>query len=189
MKNLGKKIFVVAVFSLLTAALASASEKEGKALTAFGSLGYRLGVMDKKPVGMPGLEMGLVLWERLLLGVETRSVLPELDRRLAGESRTLQGGSGGLLIGINIIKGGIFTLGFQNVSGFGGYVFRGENGIAMLHYFVDSSLFGEWEIRDHLRLGLSLGNRVSYRVKDGDGLDADMQKGPFAGLYLKLGTF
>lgn len=176
------------MFAAVTAACAGIGI-EDKDLEGYGTLGYRAGVMDEKPMGMLCAGMGLVLWDRLLLGVESQSVLPELDRRMAGRSRTLQGGSGGLLIGINILRGGDFVLGFQNVSGFGGWIYRGENGVAMVYSFVDSVLFAEWEAWDHLRLGVSLGNRVAYRVKDGDGFDSDTQKGPFVGLYLKLGTF
>jgi len=187
-KNLKKIAAVALMFAAVAAACAGEDLGDGD-LEAYGSLGYRLGVMDKKPMGMLCTGMGLVLWDRLILGVETQSVLPALDRRIDGKSRTLEGGSGGLLVGVNILRRGAFALGFQNVSGLGGYVYRSENGVAMLYYFVDSVLFGEWEVRDHLRLGVSLGNRVAYRVKDGDGLDSDMQKGPFVGVYLKLGTF
>jgi hypothetical protein len=191
MKN--QKIGLVAAMLVIAAVGSTGAFAEGKdvnkELDGFGLLGYKVGVMDKKPIGLLHSAMGIILWDRWYLGAEVSSLLPASERRLDGTKQTIEGGYGGLLLGIKLYRSGSFLLGFQNTSGVGAFKYRDVNDVAMIFYYVDSALFGEWDVTDRVRLGLSLGNRVSYSVKDAPGMDADMWKGPFVGTYVRIGTF
>jgi hypothetical protein len=92
-------------------------------------------------------------------------------------------------VGVKILRSGPFLLGFQNTSGLGGFIYEDVNDLQVLFYYIDSTLFGEWDVANRTRIGVSLGNRVAYSVKDAPGLDADMFKGPFIGTYVRIGTY